>query len=664
MVIKKKNLSIYLQHVKNYTYRFRCKKEELLRGKEEVKILKDAYEEIEYYMYSKPVSVFEKNKGYGKVIDSKPEADVAKEELTDVNLLRASYERNEALSKRLEELKNRIHIRVGKEIVENRKLSFGGFASYKFSIPFNWDIDPYQSRTWLCVLHQFRFITAVLAYDVRYSSIEGFRICESLIRSWTKSYIYSDKVEPAWHDHTTALRARHTFILLLYCLDNYNKLLPDVGNKLDSYISFLCKFLQTHILVLKDRSFYSKGTNHGFDQSIALYELTAFLDFPDLNRTYNKKAASRIVYEISKAFTKDGAHSENSPKYLLFGLKQMCSALSLTKEFPSAAKISIKSNLLDKATRVLTHFIKPNGMLPIIGDTVNAKVDDFFSDDIRPSQQVYQEFIYAQTEGNKGTPSKQTDLILEKGGYAVFRDKWHSKQSISDSTHLILKSGFLSRYHRHDDDTSIVLYAHGEDWLIDSGLYKYEENDPYRRYMRSSIAHNLSVPYGIVASRNIVRVRSKLKAITVSDEKVIVKAKSKMFIGFKVIRNVEHNKKTNTFILKDYINPSSLKTRALIDKRKRNNATTYATRFHIPKDKLLEVSGGLIRIIGKTKQLLIKVHAEEGKYRVAKYFGAVKPQIIGWTSSNSGSLDKTNVIEIQFFQKKLDVSYELIFEDR
>src|SRR5690606_20662359 len=57
--------------------------------------------------------------------------------------------------------------------------------------------------------------------------------------------------------------------------------------------------------------------------------------------------------------------------------------------------------------------------------------------------------------------------------------------------HLIVKAGCSSRYHHQQDEGHINLYAGGEDWLIDSGLYNYISVDPIRRYMRSRSAHNV-----------------------------------------------------------------------------------------------------------------------------------------------------------------------------
>lgn len=340
----------------------------------------------------------------------------------------------------------------------------------------------------------------------------------------------------------------------------------------------------------------------------------------------------------------------------------MVDALSIRSNTTEAAEIPIDSEVLELAARALTYFTKPNGRLPQIGDTVDFKVNDIFNSDAKPSKYIYEQFKYAITQGKRGEKPNNIDLILESSGYAILRDKWYEHDNFLNGTHLVLKSGFLSNYHRQDDDTSFVLYAYGEDWLIDSGLYKYEEKDPYRIYMRSSDAHNLSVPYGIKASRSSLKVSSKLKILEKTDDKVSVKSKTSMFRGFSLNRIIEHNKNSNTFLLSDSIKPLLPNAIKLINKKIENKVATFATRFHVPKDKTVKIEGSVINIIGKSKQLSITVKSDED-YRVIQHIGKTEPRIMGWSSDKTGVLDKARVIELRYFKNKLDVSYDLKFKE-
>ncbi|HEY9032259.1 MAG TPA: DUF6270 domain-containing protein [Kangiella sp.] len=580
----------------------------------------------------------------------------------DLKELHGTYKKNEHLVKQLLSLNLANDLHIGEQIIESGLISFKGFKDYTFTTPFNWNIDPFNSRTWLWNLHQFIIVKPLLSYDVNYSSLEGYKIIKDLLHTWAGLYVVDNKVEPAWHDHATALRARNLFILFLYCLNNYGRLSRNLGGEFESDFKFLVAILQLHIQLISNENFYSKGTNHGLDQSLVLYELTAFFSHRASNSNLNILAASRIAYELSNAFNDDGGHSENSPGYLNFGIKQMVEALTIKNNFKDGVEIPIKGEILELATKALTYITKPNGMLPQIGDTVDFKVNDIFNSEVQPSISVYDNFKYSISKGKKGSMPKDVDLILEKTGYAILRDKWRGLKDFSDSFHLVMKSGFLSNYHRQDDDTSFVLYAYGEDWFIDSGLYKYEEKNPYRIYMRSSDAHNLSVPYRVKASRSKLRVRSKLKLVDCSSDVSKVQAKTNMFLGYKIIRTIEHNKCNNSFKLFDSVKPTLPSSKKIIDKKIENKAVTYVTRFHVPKDKKFKIDGHVVTIMGGKKNLVLTINYEN-QFRVSRHCGRTSPNIIGWRSYKSGAIDKARVIELRFFDRTLDVSYDLQFQD-
>lgn len=580
-----------------------------------------------------------------------------------VNQIRCNYRKANHLEDRLLELSKSGYAKLVLSLIENNQIVFVGFKPYTFSMPFDWDVDPFESRTWCCNLHQFKVIKSLLAYDLENRCLKGLELCERLIISWVEKHLFTERVEPVWHDHSTALRARNLFLLLIYYLKNYQLLQGRKEICVNSFIVFLVKMFQWHISVLQTNDFYSKGTNHGLDQSLALFELSAFLDFYIENQQYNRLAASRIAFEISKAFTKDGGHSENSPGYLNFGLKQINDALKLNDELPESTKIPINKKLLDKATIALTYLTKPNQKLPLIGDTVDFRVSDVFTNRLKPTETIYQNFIYSRSKGIEGIPPTNIDLFLEDSGYAIFRDKWYSKENFINTTHLVLKSGFLSKYHRHDDDTSLVLFGHGEDWLIDSGLYIYEEANPIRKYMRSSDAHNLSTPCDIKPTRNIKKVKSRLKVLSNSESKSCVRASTNMFPKFYTERVVEHEKSTNTFKVIDSSFPVKLRSRLRINKRINDKLPTYVTRFHIPKDKKVEIFKNHIKITGRTKNLIINVDSAD-EYIVNKCTAQIDPMMMGWSSVKGGIIEECNVLELNFFSQILSVSYNLTFNEK
>jgi len=201
-------------------------------------------------------------------------------------------------------------------------------------------------------------------------------------------------------------------------------------------------------------------------------------------------ALRRIRSELDFSFTSEGVHVENSPAYHIFVFKLFIGVL---KDYSAQVLGGLDEQfrqLSIKALSFITHILRPDGKLPPIGDTEQLPTSDgylgMFGDTLE-----YQYFIYALTQGRRGVVPPVLNRVYARSGYAIFRDQWPNEQQYRNAFHLIVKVGCSSRYHHQQDEGHISLYAGGEDWLIDSGLYNYISKDPVRKYMRTRAAHNV-----------------------------------------------------------------------------------------------------------------------------------------------------------------------------
>jgi hypothetical protein len=77
---------------------------------------------------------------------------------------------------------------------------------------------------------------------------------------------------------------------------------------------------------------------------------------------------------------------------------------------------------------------------------------------------------------------------FEEGGYYILRSNGPANPKVVfDCGPLGLGS---IAAHGHADSLSFMLYAHEREFLIDSGTYIFEAENPYRNYFRSTAAHN------------------------------------------------------------------------------------------------------------------------------------------------------------------------------
>ena len=229
---------------------------------------------------------------------------------------------------------------------------------------------------------------------------------------------------------------------------------------------------------------------------------------------------------------------ENSPGY-----HQWISPYSVTinQAFNHYTGLNILDNidyLAEQGLKFLVAISRPDRRLPRLGDTSNnAKIEASFLN--LKELSWYPHYQYLTTDGLKGSPPEQTTIVFPESGYFVYRDFW-DEPGKNEATHLVLKCGFLAKGHRHNDDGNILLYGFGEDWLIDTGMYGYK-NDQYRRYARSASAHNVSLPFNVEESRNLDRKEQDYRRNwgIIDWSPSHVKCESHMFVGYAYYRTLQ-----------------------------------------------------------------------------------------------------------------------------
>ncbi|EGO0810625.1 hypothetical protein ITK70_001598, partial [Campylobacter lari] len=291
-----------------------------------------------------------------------------------------------------------------------------------------------------------------------------------------------------FHDHATALRASNVSEIIILLQDELS----------DEQYLLLQNILTIDInkLILDD--FYSKHTNHGLDQSLALYK-SSFVWNNANSIVYRDISVKRINEELSFAFCKDGGHKENSPAYLSYGISQVLDALKIGHRFEHEnSSIYFPLDILKKSFLVLGYFIQFNGIIPLIGDSISLKPKDFLNDkhELYYSKE-YMNYLYCLNNLN-GVKPTENFLFLKESGYAIIKD-------FDRKLHLVFKCKHISNYHRHDDDLNFTLFYDNEEWFVDGGLYEYAEKDEFRKYLRSHFSHNLSYPNCAKAHRNLNR---------------------------------------------------------------------------------------------------------------------------------------------------------------
>lgn len=377
---------------------------------------------------------------------------------------------------------------LGGKLFVKKELELSPFKPIDFLGWGGWEQDPLSNRSWQWRLNWLSFLSYLLAYRHSSRDNEVLNFSREAIESWLDFYLDTDvncPFEFVWHDHATALRAEQLVFFVFYC----RQYASGWTKANSSFFEYLKRALVVHGQKLSRDDFYSEHTNHGLEQARVLLLLGTIFE-GEQARQWQQIAIRRISSELEFSFTPEGVHVENSPAYHIFVFKVFA---GIIRDYPAEVLGDLAEQFDQfsvKALNFITHILRPDGKLPPIGDTEQLPTSDAYREMFGHIPE-YQHLRYALTQGKQGEVPPKLNRVYPLSGYAIFRDRWPDAKNYHLAFHLIAKVGCLSRYHHQQDEGHISVYAGGEDWLIDSGMYNYINKDPIRRYMRGRPGHNV-----------------------------------------------------------------------------------------------------------------------------------------------------------------------------
>lgn len=540
--------------------------------------------------------------------------------------------------------------KYGLNLFAFRKLELAPFESIVFSNWNDWEKNPLNNRSWQWRLNWLSFLSYLMAYHRAVGADAVLDMGKAAIESWLDTYLDTDTNYPfefIWHDHATALRAEQ-FVLFAYYCQAYA---PTWFKKQGVFFSYLEKALCVHAEWLVKDHFYSQHTNHGLEQARVLLLLGTVFDGAQAKK-WQELALHRISSELDFSFSNEGVHVENSPAYHIFVFKVF---LNIIKDYPAEVlgDLEEKFNQFSvKALEFITYILRPDGLLPPIGDTEQLPTSDTYRQ-MFGSTSEYQSFLYAVTKGKKGVKPSAVNRVYSSSGYAVFRDQWYTHQKFEKALHLVVKVGCSSRYHHQQDEGHISLYAGGEDWLIDSGLYNYINADPLRKYMRSRAAHN--VP--LISHANYDKdFEHRLRTWRVTDysENIFhpfVRMELRVMPPVLHERQVDLDSKNKIVSVQDCI--------AAEDDQLRD----ITLQWHIPIDKKLAIADNVVTVTGSKGNKLTINFQGDNPDKLMVVSGRQGDKVFSCISYKANHYESSQLLQVFFVKrKKIEVTTKFLFK--
>ena len=524
---------------------------------------------------------------------------------------------------------------LGEKLFVQNSLILASFQAVPFMGWGDWEQDPLNNRSWQWRLNWLSFVSYLMAHH-RASGDDAVLGCAAhAIESWLDKYLETGTDYPfefIWHDHATALRAEQLVFFVYYCRTHA----PAWAEARSTFLQYVERALQVHAEWLAKDSFYSKHTNHGLEQARVLLLLGTVFEGP-LATEWQSIATRRISSELHFSFTDEGVHVENSPAYHIFVFKVF---ISIIKDYPDVVLGDLSEQFGQfsiKALGFITHILRPDGKLPPIGDTEQLPTSDGYREMFGHTL-AYQNFVYALTLGRQGVAPTTLNRIYPQSGYAVFRDQWPAHAHYGKAFHLIAKVGCSSRYHHQQDEGHISLYAGGEDWLIDSGLYNYINTDPVRKYMRGRAAHNIPLISQASYDKDF---EHRLSSWRVSEHD---EAASCAFVDMQIevmppvvhARRVEFDAQTKVVSVRDSVSATDGQVRNI------------TLQWHFPMDKTLRIEGNSVVVSSIKGNCLTICFEGATPDRLAVVSGRKDDRVFSCISYKANQVEPSQLLQVLF----------------
>lgn len=475
-------------------------------------------------------------------------------------------------------------------------------------LPVAWDVDPFDDRNWQFQLHAWRLIDPILlkyrdTHDKKYlqESIE-------IINDWYQyHYIIQKESKYQWYDMAAGIRA----MKLAWLWNEINFEIHSEGEELKHIFHEL---MELHVLKLMEESFLSEG-NHAYFQLVGLRLLCKAN--PDINlcaeeTEYNNDKMKGL---LSRQFTVEGVHRENSPGYHIFAIRTL-QKLDIPNLYDSEI-----SDLIKRAERITPWLVYPDATVARIGDSAGK-----FKYANIPDADIY------TINGNQVIIGNYID-----SGYFSLRTPFNLKRKKATQIFITGTSNTdgSNVSHKHADELSFELFHRGKLIFVDSGKYSYNSDD-YRDYIRSASAHNtLSFADHTVGPKDVSGSGSRLRSIGTNKDYLRVfgyVSRPNMFEHFRVFR-------IKPF---DEIQIKETFAKTLPPDKKlpfTSGDTSVTSNLHVnPSINVQRAGNNLVKL---DDLVTVELNSNDCNLEIIK---ANKKPLLGWVSFEYNNIEPTNVL--------------------
>ncbi len=261
-------------------------------------------------------------------------------------------------------------------------------------------------------------------------------------------------------------------------------------------------------------SLFSSPNTHLLGEAAALF--IAGLVFRGQKRAsaWVQMGSSLLAEQANQQVLQDGVHGELSSYYHCYALDFYLQVLVLAQRNGFLLPSQMRGRV-HRMIEFLLHLTRPDGTIPLLGDDDGGRALALVNTDYRSFRDALcvgavmylredfklqagcfsEEALWLLGPSSWGVfrllesePPAKASILCPHAGYAIQRSGWGPADS-----HVVFDCGglgILNGGHAHADALSISMFTGGQEFLVDPGTFVYNRAPQWRRYFRSTRAHN------------------------------------------------------------------------------------------------------------------------------------------------------------------------------
>lgn len=424
----------------------------------------------------------------------------------------------------------RTHFPEWIERAAGRAIELPNFGPVNFGVPIDWHRDPATGQTWerrfwadydlendargrdSKIVHELNRHQHLPRLAKAFALTGDERFAAQAIAQ-LESWIGQNPVGYGIHWHSSleiAIRAISWLWTLFFTAASSSldeAAAQRIGDSLFAQLGHVHRHLST----------YSSPNTHLIGEAAALFIAGIVFWDCECGAAWLGRGAQILMEEAEKQILEDGVYGERSTYYHCYALDLYLQAWILAQR-NGLDRLAPAPDKLARMIEFLMHVTRPDGTLPLLGDddggralALNQRTYRSFQDamstgaalfrrgDFKHQAAGFSEETYwllgedgwREFDALDAEEPRETRLYCPHGGYAIQRSGWGGFDA-----HLIFDFGGLGMFnggHAHAGCLSTSLFSGGHECLIDPGTFVYNGAPQWRKYFRSTRAHNTVV---------------------------------------------------------------------------------------------------------------------------------------------------------------------------